>query len=253
MTEGPPNCLASVDVLVLAGGYGTRLRGSIGDTPKVLAPVAGRPFLAHLLAWLKRFGASRVVMSLGYKGDAVQQFLASHPVPGLDIESCVEPEALGTAGAIRFARPLLHSDPVLILNGDSFADADLCALMERQRTSHALATVLCVAHETGDRFGRVRLDHEGWIACFAEKGADGAGPSIINAGAYAVSARLLDQVAAGAARSWERDVLEAAPAGALAAAVGRFTFIDIGTPESLAQAQDLFAAAVHDGAEGILS
>jgi mannose-1-phosphate guanylyltransferase len=242
MSQRPPNCLASVDVLVLAGGYGTRLRNSIGETPKVLAPVAGQPFLAHLLAWLKRFGPSRIVMSLGYEADAVQQFLASHPVPGIEIESCVEPEALGTAGAIRFARPLLRSDPVLILNGDSFVDTDLCALVDSQRTSQALATVLCVAHENGDRYGRVTVDSQARIEGFVEKGAGGARPGIINAGVYAVSARLLDQVAAGAARSWEHDVLEAAPAGALAAVVGRFTFIDIGTPESLAQAQGLFAA-----------
>jgi NDP-sugar pyrophosphorylase family protein len=245
MSTRPANCLASVDVLVLAGGYGSRLRGSIGETPKVLAPVAGRPFLVHLLAWLKRFGASRVVMSLGYKADAVQQFLASKPVPGLAIECCVEPEALGTAGAIRFARPRLYSDPVLILNGDSFADADLCALVERQRTSVALATVLCVTHENGDRYGRVTVDRRGRIERFVEKGAGGAGPGIVNAGVYAVSARLLDQVAAGSARSWEHEVLEAAPAGALAAAVGSYTFIDIGTPASLAEAQGLFAAAVE--------
>ena len=244
MRKGPPNCLASVDVLVLAGGYGTRLRGSIGETPKVLAPVAGRPFLVHLLAWLRRFGARRVVLSLGYKADAVQQFLASYRVPDLDIESCVEPEALGTAGAIRFARPSLHSDPVLILNGDSFADGDLCALIERQRALQALATVLCVAHENGDRYGRVTVDRQGWIEGFVEKGAGGAGPGVINGGVYAVSARLLDEVAAGSARSWEREVFEAAPAGTLAAAVGRYTFIDIGTPESLAEAQALFATGV---------
>jgi NDP-sugar pyrophosphorylase family protein len=245
MSKGPPNCLASIDVLVLAGGYGTRLRGSIGETPKVLAPVAGQPFLGHLLTLLSRFGPCRVVMSLGYKANAVQEFLASYPIPGLAIESCVEPEALGTAGAIRFARPLLRSDPVLILNGDSFADADLCALVERQRTSHALATVLCVAHENGDRYGRVTVDQKGLIERFIEKGVGDGGAGIINAGVYAVSTRLLDQVAAGTARSWEHDVLEAAPAGTLAAAVGRYTFIDIGTPESLAQAQGLFAATVH--------
>jgi NDP-sugar pyrophosphorylase family protein len=245
MSEGQPNCLASVDVLVLAGGYGTRLRGSIGETPKVLAPVAGRPFLAHLLAWLRRFGARRVVMSLGYKAEAVQEFLDSHPVPGLDVASRVEPEPLGTAGAIRYARPLLHSDPVLILNGDSFADADLCALLERQSASQALATVLCVAHENADRYGRVTVDRQGRIAGFVEKAADGAGPGVINAGVYAVSARLLDQVAAGSARSWEREVLGAAPAGTLAAALGRYTFIDIGTPESLAEAQGLFASLVN--------
>ena len=241
MSNRPPNCLASVDVLVLAGGYGTRLRGAIGEAPKVLAPVAGRPFLAHLLAWLRRFGASRVVMSLGYRADAVQQFLASHPASGLDIESCVEPEALGTAGAIRFARPLLHSDPVLVLNGDSFVDADLCALVDCQRTSDASATVLCVAQENGDRYGRVTVDQQGRIVRFVEKGSGGAGPGVVNAGVYAVSSRLLDQVAAGSVRSWEHDVLEAAPSGTLAATVGRYTFIDIGTPESLVRAQSLFA------------
>lgn len=240
----PGQCLASLDVLILAGGLGTRLRPAVGETPKVLAPVAGRPYLAYLLEWLTHFGARQVLLGLGYKAQAVIDYLETSPTPGLDIATIIEPEPLGTAGAIRFARPRLRSDPVLVMNGDSFADGDLCALLAMQRQSGALGTMLCAEVAAAGRYGRVAIDPSSRIIGYFEKDPACEGVAPINAGVYFLSAALLDDIAAGSARSLEREVFQMLPPGSLAAMVGCNRFVDIGTPESLARAADVLSPSV---------
>jgi NDP-sugar pyrophosphorylase family protein len=237
-------CLAALDVFVIAGGFGTRIGSVLGDTPKLLAPIAGRPYLAYLLDWLRRFGAKRIVLGLGHRAQAVVDFLDSNtPAYGdLDITTVIEPRPLGTAGAIRFARPHLRSDPVLVMNGDSFADADLCAFVDHHRRARAKATLLCVEVDNAGRYGRVEIDDEGRIRGFIEKDPDFHGSSAISAGVYLFSTELLDEIAKGDAASLEREVFGIAPAGSLDAFAGRFAFIDIGTPESLKAAERVIGA-----------
>jgi NDP-sugar pyrophosphorylase family protein len=237
------DCLASIDILVLAGGLGTRIRPVLGDTPKLLAPIGGRPYLWHLLEWLRKFGARRIVLGLGHGAGAVLDYLRAQPAAGLDILTLLEPSPLGTAGAIRFARAQLRSDPVLVLNGDTFVNANLCALLARQRETSALGTLLCVDVDDAGRYGRLMLDDSGRIKGFAEKDPSFRGAASVSGGVYALSAKLLDWIAAGDAKSIEYDVFQRLPAGDLAAYSGRFDFIDIGTPESLAAAADVFRGA----------
>jgi mannose-1-phosphate guanylyltransferase len=211
----------------------------LGDTPKLLAPISGRPYLAYLLDWLRRFGAKRIVLGLGHRAQAVVDFLGRNEAAYADLEiaTVIEPQPLGTAGAVRFGRSRLHGDPVLIMNGDSFADADLCALVAHHRRAKAKATLLCVEVDDAGRYGRVDIDREGRVRGFIEKDPDFHGASAASAGVYLFSAALLDEIAAGNAASLERDVFGRAPAGSLAAFAGRFAFIDIGTPESLKLAE----------------
>jgi NDP-sugar pyrophosphorylase family protein len=240
----PPrgDCLRSTDVLVLAGGLGTRIRSVLGELPKVLAPIAGEPYLSHLLAWLRQFGAGRVVLGLGHRSDAVLAHLTEHAPSDIAVETIVEPRPLGTAGAIRFCRASLRSDPALVVNGDSFADADLCAMIERHHVSAARGTMLCAKVADAGRYGRVDIDAQGLIRGFVEKDPTFHGTALINAGISALSAALLDEIAAGAAVSLERDVFEHLPAGTLAAFITEGDFIDIGTPESLAVAGQIIGA-----------
>ncbi|NYZ15429.1 NTP transferase domain-containing protein [Azospirillum sp. RWY-5-1] len=233
--------LAGVDIAVLAGGLGTRIRGVLGDTPKVLAPVGGRAFLGHLLDRLAAAGAQRVVLCLGHLADRVTGWLDANPAPpGLTVVCGIEPRPLGTAGALAHLRSSFHSDPVLVLNGDTFVDADLAAFRAAHGRSGAEASVLCVAVEDAARYGRVEIGADGRIQRFAEKQP---GSGTINAGVYLFSAALLDRIVADGAVSLERDVLERAPPGTLNAHVTTGRFIDIGTPESLAAAADVIAPA----------
>lgn len=235
-------CLEALDIFVLAGGLGTRIRPVLGDLPKILAPISGRPYLAYLLEWLERFGARRAVLGLGYRAQAVIDHLDANPAGRIELATVVEPSPLGTAGAIRFARDNLRSDPVLIINGDSFADADLCAFVDRHNAAKARGSVLCAEVDDAGRYGRVELDRNNHIRGFIEKDPEFRGSALINAGVYLLSAALLDDIAAGDAVSLERDVFERLPPGSLAAFAGRFRFIDIGTPESLGLAASVFRA-----------
>jgi len=232
------SCLATLDVLILAGGLGTRIRPVLGDVPKVLAPIGGRPCLAHLLDLLRRFGAHRIVLGLGHAAQPVVDYLAADPPRDLTVVTVIEPEPRGTAGAIRFAAAELRSDPVLVMNGDSFVDADLCALVGRYRQTECLGTILCAQVDDAGRFGQVALEPDGRIRSFAEKNPAAEGPAFVNAGTYVLSRALINAIVAGNARSLERDVFERLPARSLTAFAGRFAFIDIGTPESLMRAAE---------------
>jgi NDP-sugar pyrophosphorylase family protein len=235
-------CLDSVDIFVLAGGLGTRIRPVLGGLPKLLAPIAGRPYLSYLLDWLARFGARRVVLGLGYQASAVVEHLRSYPANEIEITTTVEPRPLGTAGAVRFARSAVHSDPVLIVNGDSFVDANLCEFLEHYRAAKTVGSILCAEVENAGRYGRVEVDAAGRIRDFIEKAPTFSGRAFVNAGVYLLSASLLDDIASSESTSLERDVFEQLPSGSLAAFTGHFRFIDIGTPESYARAGRIFSA-----------
>src|SRR5437879_4298490 len=143
-----------------------RIRSVLGELPKVLAPIGGKPYLAHLFAWLRRFGARRLVLALGHGAQAVVGYLNEHAPRGIVVETMVEPRPLGTAGAIRYARASLRSDPALIVNGDSFVEADLCAMLAHHRASGARGTMLCAKIGDAGRYGRVEIDAQALVRGF---------------------------------------------------------------------------------------
>ena len=228
--------LCGIDVVVLAGGLGTRIRGVLGDTPKVLAPINGRPFLDHLLDHLAELGAGRAVLSLGVGAERVGAHLALHPPP-LPVVAVIEPAPLGTGGALRHALASLSGDPVMVMNGDTWLDADFAAFLAEHRRAACAVSLLCVAVDDVSRYGRVDLAADGTVARFTEKAPGPAGPGLINGGALLLSRRALDRLAAGTGASLERDFLGQLPPGWIHGwrAEGA-AFIDIGTPDSLAEA-----------------
>lgn len=226
-------------VIVLAGGLGTRIRGVLGDCPKVLAPIHRRPFLDHLLHWLAAQGARRVVLCLGHLAGQVQAHLAAARLPaGLDVACVVESAPLGTAGAVRLA--LSHIGPeavpgaVMIMNGDTWLDADLAGFARRHAADAAEASLLCVRVDDSSRYGRVEIDPAGRVTRFVEKDPTAHGPGTVSAGIVLLSAAT---AAAMAGPSLERDVLQKLEAGALRAEIAPGAFIDIGTPDSLLLAE----------------
>lgn len=238
------SALADVDVLILAGGLGSRLAGVLDNIPKVLAPVGGRPFVDYQLDYLAGEGVRKVVLSLGHRAEMVLAHIAETRSP-VRVETVVESRPLGTAGAIAFARSKLSSDPVVVLNGDTWLDLDLAAMLAEHRASlGALATLACVSVDDTRRYGAVELRTDGSVARFIEKGDSSPTGGLVNGGVYLLSARLLDSLAAGGyGSSLERDVLPHLPAGTLRSyVVRRANFLDIGTPESYARAAAHLAA-----------
>ena len=235
----PRPCLNDIDTVVLAGGLGTRIRDALGDTPKLLAPIGDVPFLDTIVNRLKHSGARRLILGLGHLADKVVSHLDAHPPDGIDIVTMIEPEPLGTAGALRFLAPHIETDPVLVMNGDSFFDSDLCDFVQAHEKSGMIASILCAQVEDTAEFGRVSISPEGRLESFLEKDPDQGGAGLINAGVYLFSDQMMKRIAAMEGPSLETDVFEALPAGTLHAVTSNGAFIDIGTPEDLARAAEV--------------
>jgi mannose-1-phosphate guanylyltransferase len=230
--------IADIDIAILAGGLGTRLRSVLPETPKVLAPVLGKTFLDHLLDWLIGQGARRIVLCLGYRAGDVLSYLEGRSFAPLEIWTVVEPEPLGTGGAIARARPLLNSDPVLVINGDTLVDADLNMFLAGHRTAHAEASIWCTEVEDTGRYGRLEIDVHDRILRFVEKEAT-TGPAWINGGYYLFGRAALKAIATLSKGSLERDILQRMRPGTIHAYRTHGRFLDIGTPETLGFAREV--------------
>ena len=126
-TWSTPGSLADVSAVILASGLGTRLRSVVADRPKVLAPIGGRPLLAYLFDQLIAAGIREAVLATGYRGEQIEAALGTAYGP-LRLRYSPEPSPLGTGGALRLAWSLLAAPSALVMNDDSYCQADLAAL-----------------------------------------------------------------------------------------------------------------------------
>jgi NDP-sugar pyrophosphorylase family protein len=222
-------------VLILAGGLGTRLAGLLPDTPKVLAPVAGRPFLDVLIWELVGRGLGRFVFLLGHRAEQVRDHLergrGQWPA-NVEFDYSVEPGPLGTGGAVRLAAGFCERR-FFLLNGDTYFDLDVTALVQAHERTRGLLTIAAAQMVDAGRYGRLEVGGDGRILRFREKDA-AAGPGLINAGVYLVEPALLARLPAGRAVSLENEVFPAllAAGETIAASPQPGTFFDIGTPAS---------------------
>ena len=157
------------DAVILSGGFGLRLRGIIGETAKPMAPINGRPFLELLLRQLKRHGFSRVILGVGYKHETIREYFGEKAC-GLELVYSIETSPLGTGGALHQAASYISTDDFLVMNGDSYTDADLGGLVQKHAESGAAVTVVVIP-ETRSDAGSVVLDQTGKVKSFAEKRA----------------------------------------------------------------------------------
>jgi D-glycero-alpha-D-manno-heptose 1-phosphate guanylyltransferase len=215
--------------IVLAGGLGTRLRGTVGDVPKCLAPVGARSFLDIQLDTLFAAGVGEVVLSLGHLAEQVVAVVQARHA-GRPVRWVVEPALLGTGGAIAHVMDTLHLDEALVVNGDTHLDGDLSGMLAPlHRDRGELFRMALVQVPDRTRFGGVEVDADGRVRGFLEKGRRDAGA--INAGFYRL-ARAALPVARTGAYSLEADVLPGLVAqGAVRAMAINGRFIDIGVPE----------------------
>jgi len=235
----PSTGLGAVTALILAGGLGTRLRAVVPDRPKVLAPVAGRPFLTFLLDQLAEAGIGRLILCTGYLGEQIRGRLGP-TYRELRIQYSQEAAPLGTGGALRQAQRLIDAGTALVMNGDSFCEVDLAEFRAWHQERHAAASMLVRWVPDARRFGRVRVDEAGLIRGFEEKGGPEGG-GWINAGIYWLSLDLIRTIPSGVAISLEREVLPVwVEAGLVHGCPGEGAFLDIGTPEAYREAESFF-------------
>lgn len=226
-----------MEAIVLAGGFGTRLRQVVPDLPKPMAPVAGRPFLEILLSGLARKGFTRIVLSLGFMAEKIIDHFGNTYL-GMELVHEVETQPLGTGGAIRAALARCISDHVFVFNGDTYLDLEIDDLERLWQSAHR---PVIVAREVGDtaRFGRMEIS-DGRVSAFLEKGL--SGPGLINAGCYVLPKDALDEFPLHAAFSFESEYLARyLQRIRFEGFVTHGRFIDIGVPEDYALAQTALA------------
>ncbi len=222
------------EAIVLAGGLGTRLREAVPDLPKCMAPVAGRPFIDHVIGHFQDAGIHRFVFALGYMHDIILDHLAT-VWQGLEYDYSIEAEPLGTGGAILLAAKKIHSDFFTVLNGDTLFKIDIAQQIALHKNKSAFITIAVKPLVDFDRYGTVVVNKEGQIVAFEEKKKCGNG--LINGGVYVINKIQLLNMGLPKKHSFEKEVLEAyCSDGKIFARVFDDYFIDIGVPEDYSKA-----------------
>lgn len=226
-----------VNAIILAGGLGTRLAQIVSHLPKTLAPIRGVPFLHLLLQQLQISGiVSKVILALGYKAPDVQAFLSKQSF-SFQVDCAVEPAPLGTGGALLNALPKSDSETLLVLNGDSYFDLPLHSFLSFHRSQKAHITIACRQVEDTSRYGAIEMDPSFRITQFREK-SSAPRPGYVNAGLYLIEKESLFAFPPGPC-SLEKDFFPSFLRKQVFGYPHVGTFIDIGTPNSYNEAQEI--------------
>jgi mannose-1-phosphate guanylyltransferase len=224
--------------ILLAGGKGTRLRPLTIHTPKPIVPIFNRPFLHYQLDLLKQVPEiDEVILSLNYQPRRIEEIFGDGSETGLAIRYVVEPQPLGTAGAVRYAGETL-TESVVVFNGDVLTQVDLAAVIALHRERRAKATIVLTPVDNPTAYGLVETDDRSNIQRFLEKPkADEITCNTINAGIYVLEPETFDRIPKDTPWSIERSFFPSLieRCETFVAYVYRGYWIDIGTPEKYMQ------------------
>lgn len=226
--------------MILAAGFGTRLRPLTNAIPKPLLPVGGTSLIVWNLLLLKRHGFHDVVINLHHLGPMIEQALGNGSQFGLRIIYSHEPMILGTGGGIKQAEPYFSGEPVLVLNGDTLVELDLDALCSFHRTNHAEATLVLREDPDAASWGLVEVGAEDRIVRITGKGLSTSVPTVprMFAGIHILNPRLLREVPKGVVSSIIDPYVAAIARGESVLGYDlKGYWSDIGTAERYAQAE----------------
>ena len=223
--------------ILLAGGFGTRLRSAVPDLPKPLAPVQGRPFITYLLDQLVEAGWSRAIVCLHYHAEKIIETLGPR-YRSLELEYSVETDPIGTGGALRLAIGKIDAARYLVMNADSYCHVALGDFAAFHLAHGRPASLVSIEVKDTSRYGALKLAEDGRIVALAEK--EGAhAPGSINGGIYLMENAPAKSIPEGRPVSLEREIFPLWLEQGLMAWRTTAPFIDIGVPESFAQAQTM--------------
>jgi D-glycero-alpha-D-manno-heptose 1-phosphate guanylyltransferase len=238
--------------IILAGGLGTRLRSSVCDLPKSMAPLNGNPFLFYLIKYFSLQGINKFIFSLGYKHDIIARYLDSFSSSWAEsgkmgggtgnspvLQHLIEGEPLGTGGAIKLACAVAQEENVLVVNGDTLFKVDLTRISDFHSAMQADCTLTLKPMQEMERYGVIELNGDLSIKDFKEKKRYQRG--LINGGVYALNANRFLQEDLPSKFSFEKDYLEKYYGRRkMYGIVQDEYFIDIGVPDDYARAQAEF-------------
>ncbi|HFB99622.1 MAG TPA: hypothetical protein ENJ53_02345 [Phaeodactylibacter sp.] len=221
--------------IILAGGLGTRLKSVVQDIPKPMAPVRGKPFVAYVLQYLKMYGVERIIFSIGYKGEVVQEYFKKEYL-SMQIDYAIEATPLGTGGGIFQAAQMCGDEPFFVLNGDTMFDINLFELEDFYHKKNAEMVIALKAMEKFDRYGVVEISETERVTAFKEKEYKEKG--LINGGTYFFSKKVFEGTNFPKRFSFEKDFMEKylEKMQMFGCELDGF-FLDIGIPEDYARAE----------------
>jgi D-glycero-alpha-D-manno-heptose 1-phosphate guanylyltransferase len=225
----------NIEAIVLAGGFGTRLRTVISDVPKPMAPIDGVPFLTYLLKQIIRNNVTRIILAVGYKAGAIKTSYGSS-FDGVPLTYCEEEAPLGTGGAIRKSLTRCLEKNVIVMNGDTFFEVDLPELLSFHVRKSADVTIALKEMHNFDRYGAVECTAS-TVTSLREKRyvADG----YINGGVYSLRRDVFECFSLPKRFSFEDFIAEQVNDLKVCALPSGGNFIDVGVPEDYLAAQSL--------------
>ncbi|MTV49692.1 NTP transferase domain-containing protein [Heliobacillus mobilis] len=233
--------------VVLAGGFGTRLRSVVNDVPKPMAPIHSKPFLDYILGQLKKNGIKSYTFCLHYMADAIQSYYTDGRVADVEIDYSLEASPLGTGGAIGLLRDRLR-DTFCVVNADTYLELNVREMIQRHRQQGATASIALFNMPDPQRYGRLALDREGRIVQFNEKSGSKdvyfgdalSDASPINAGLYLLEPEIFEYIPRDQVFSLEKDLFPQLleDKKVILGYDGVENFFDIGVPEDLSKFRD---------------
>jgi len=219
--------------VILVGGEGTRLRPLTCNTTKAMVPILNKPFLEHLLGYLKGHGITDIILAMSYLPQGIKSYFGDGARLGVSLSYLVEEEPMGTAGAVKNAEGYLD-ESFLMLNGDVFTDLDITAMIDFHRRRKAVATIAVTPVDDPTAYGLIETNADGRITRFLEKPTrEEVTTNTINAGIYVLEPDILAKIPPGKKVSIERETFQQLLAGqeAMYAYSSTAYWLDMGTPE----------------------
>lgn len=230
--------LSQINVAILVGGQGRRLAQKVTGKPKVLAEIGKHPFLEYLLHQLNQANFKNVILCTGYLGNQIKKTFGER-YKNLYLLYSPEQVPLGTAGSLRKAFPFFNSQTILVMNGDSFCNVDFKKFWRFHLNKNSKASLVLSSVSDASRSGKVVLGSDDSIIEFQEKKTK-AGAGLVNAGIYLIEKTLIEKIPQDKKISLEKDVFPNWIGKRFYGYKSNNSFIDIGTPENYAQAEQFF-------------
>lgn len=230
------------EAIILAGGLGTRLRSTVPDLPKPMAPINGRPFLEHQMDYWIQQGVTRFVVSVGFLREKIMAHF-QHQYRGFEVAYAEEVEPLGTGGGLLLAYQKLKGDrPFVVMNGDTFFEVDLDSLCAFHKKNNVIMTMALFKVSENDRYMGVQVSEDGYIQKFkAEQGTS----QFANGGVYLMNRDAFKNVPwqAGDKLSLEDDLFQhlLQSGQKMGGLLYDGRFIDIGVPSDYHRAASVLA------------
>ncbi len=240
--------------VIIAGGFGTRMRPLTYNRPKPVVTVANRPFVIHQIELLKRYGITDIILNLHYLPSNMELILGDGRDLGVKISYSIEKTPLGTAGAVKNAENLFDNEPLIVFNGDILTDIDISELIKFHKKNGARATIALTEVEDPTPYGLVLTDDSGRAIRFLEKPSwEQVTVKNINAGIYVLDPSVFNDVPSDKPYSFERELFPGLleKGEKVYALVSEAYWMDIGSPQKYMQAhKDILNGEVRVSIDG---